>query len=48
MRKLAPAQVSCRDEFFNLYHVYIMIGSLHISLFEGTLHVDIKIQNRKH
>ena len=40
MRKLAPARVSCRDDFFMSYRVYIMTGSFHISLFEGTLHVD--------
>ena len=40
MRKLAPARVSYRDDFFISYHVYIMTGSFHISLFEGTLHVD--------
>ena len=50
MRKLAPARVSYRDEFFISYHIYIMTGSFHISLFEGTLHVDKihVIQNRKH
>ena len=32
MRKLAPARVSYRDDF--------MTRSFHISLFEGTLHVD--------
>ena len=26
--------------FFISYRVYIMTGSFHISLFEGTLHVD--------
>ena len=36
MRKLAPARVSYRDDFFISYRV--MIGSFHISLFEGTLH----------
>ena len=41
MRKLAPARVSYRDDFLSSYHVYMM--SFHISLFEGTLHVD-KIQ----
>ena len=47
MRKLAPARVSYRDDFFISYRV--MIGSFHISLFEGTLHFDTrKIQNRKH
>ena len=40
MRKLAPARVSYRDDFFISYRVYIMTGSFHISLFEGTLHVD--------
>ena len=45
MKKLAPARVSYRDDFFISYRVYIMTGSFHISLFEGTLHVD-KIQVR--
>ena len=40
MRKLAPARVSYRDDFFISYRVYIMTGSFHISLFEGTLHFD--------
>ena len=40
MRKLAPARVSYLDDFFISYRVYIMTGSFHISLFEGTLHVD--------
>ena len=39
MRKLAPARVSYRDDFFISYRVYTMIGLYHISLFEGTLHV---------
>ena len=43
MRKLAPARVSYQDDFLILYRVYIMTESFHISLFEGTLHVD-KIQ----
>ena len=43
MRKLAPARVSYRDDFLISYWVYIMTESFHISLFEGTLHVD-KIQ----
>ena len=43
MRKLAPARVSYRDDFLISYRVYIMTESFHISLFEGTLHVD-KIQ----
>ena len=53
MRKLAPARVSYRNDFFILYRVYIMTGSFHISLFEGTLHVDkihvrFKIANITH
>ena len=43
MRKLAPARVSYRNDFLISYRVYMMTGSFHISLFEGTLHVD-KIQ----
>ena len=39
MRKLAPARVSYRDDFLISYRVYMMTGSFHISLFEGTLHV---------
>ena len=51
MRKLAPTRVSYRDDFFISYRVYIMTGSFHISLFEGTLHVDkihvrLKITNQ--
>ena len=53
MRKLAPARVSYRDDFFISYRVYIMTGSFHISLFEGTPHVDkihvrLKITNTTH
>ena len=50
MRKLAPARVSYRDDFLTLYPAYMMTGSFHISLFEGTLHVNKieVIQNRKH
>ena len=53
MRKLAPARVSYRDDFFISYRVYIMTESFHISLFEGTLHVDkihvrFKIANITH
>ena len=53
MRKLTPARVSYRDDFFISYRVYIMTGSFHISLFEGTLHVDkihvrFKIANITH
>ena len=40
MRKLALARVSYLDDFFISYHVCIMTGSFHISLFEGTLRVD--------
>ena len=40
MRELAPARVTYRDDFLILYGIYIMHGSFHISLFEGTLHVD--------
>ena len=40
MRKLAPVRVSNRDDFLVLHHVYMMPGSFHISLFEGTRHVD--------
>ena len=43
MRKLAPVRVSYRDDFLILYRVYIMTGSFHTSLFEGTLYVS-KIQ----
>ena len=50
MRKLAPARVSYRHDFLISYHVYMMTGSFHISLFEGTLHADKMhvIQNREH
>ena len=40
MRKLAPTRASYRDDFLISYRVYMMTGSFHISLFEGTLHVD--------
>ena len=40
MRKLAQARVSYRDDFLISNRVYMMTGSFHISLFEGTLHVD--------
>ena len=40
MRKLALARVSYRDYFLISYRVYMMIGSFHISPFEGTRHVD--------
>ena len=53
MRKLAPARVSYWDDFFILCRVYIMTGSLHILLIEGTLHlnkihVPFKITNITH
>ena len=53
MRKLTPARVSYRDDFLILRRVYIMTESFHISLFEGTLHVDkmhvwFKIANITH
>ena len=40
MRKHAPARVSYRDDFLISNRVYMMSESFHISLFEGTLHVD--------
>ena len=40
MRKLALAWVSYWHDFLILYRVYMMTGWVHISLFEGTLHVD--------
>ena len=40
MRKLAPARVSYRHDFLISHSVYMMTGLFHISLFEGTLHVD--------
>ena len=40
MRKLAPARVSYRHDFFISNRVYMMTGLFQISLFEGTLHVD--------
>ena len=40
MRKLAPVRVSYRHDFLISYRVYMMAGLFHISLFEGTLHVD--------
>ena len=53
MRKFAPARVSYRGDFLILYPVYLMTGSFHISLFEGTLHVNrvymwFKIANITH
>ena len=53
MRKLAPAQVSYQDDFLILYPIYMITGSFHISLFEGTLHVKkiyvwFKIANITH
>ena len=40
MRKLAQARVSHWDDFFISYRVYMMTGSFHILLFNGTFHVD--------
>ena len=40
MRKLAPVRVSYRHDFLISYRVYMMTGLFHISLFDGTLHVD--------
>ena len=40
MRKLTPARVSYWHDFFISYRVYMMTGSFHIWLFEGTLHID--------
>ena len=53
MRKLASARVSLRDDFFISYRVYIMTGSFHVSLLEGTLrvdkiHISFKITNIMH
>ena len=53
MIKLAPAWVSYRDDFLISDSVYMMTESFHISLFEGTLHVDkihvwFKIANITH
>ena len=53
MRKLTPARVSYRHDFLISYRVYMMTGLFHISLFEGTLHVDkmhvwFKIMNITH
>ena len=53
MRKLAPARVSHWDDFLILYRVYMMTGSFHILLFDGTFNVDkihvwFKIANITH
>ena len=40
MRKLAQARVSYLDDFLISYRIYMMTGSFHISLFEGTLYAD--------
>ena len=52
-RKLVPTRVSYQDDFLISYRVYMMTGPFHISLFEGTLHVDkihvlLKIANITH
>ena len=53
MRKLAPARVSHWDDLLISYRVYMMPGSFHILLFNGTFHVDkihvwFKIANTTH
>ena len=53
MSKLAPARVSYQHDILISYSIYMMTGLFHISLFEGTLHVDkmhvlIKIANITH
>ena len=53
MRKLALARVSHWDDFLISYRVYMMTGSFHILLFNGTFHVDkihvcFKIANITH
>ena len=40
MTKLAPVRVSYQHDLLISYRVYMMTGSFHMSLFEGTLHVD--------
>ena len=39
MRKLAPARVSHWDDVLISYSAYMMTGSFHILLFNGTFHV---------
>ena len=53
MRKLAPVRVSHWDDFLISYRVYMMTGSFHILLFNGTFRVDkihvwFKIANITH
>ena len=53
MRKLVPARVSYRDDFFISHRFYIITGSFDISLFECALYVDkihvrFKIANITH
>ena len=53
MRKLAPARVSHWDDFLISCRVYMMTGSFHILLLNGTFHVDkihvwFKIANITH
>ena len=53
MRKLTLVQISYWVDFLILYPIYMMTGSFHILLFEGTLHVDkihvrFKIANITH
>ena len=40
MRKLTLVQISYWVDFLILYPIYMMTGSFHILLFEGTLHVN--------
>ena len=39
MRKLAPARVSHWDDVLISYRVYMMTGSFHILLFNGTFYI---------
>ena len=52
MRKLPPARVSYRGDFFISYCLYIMMGLFISRSFKGAPHVDKfitrAIQNRKH
>ena len=45
MGKLAPAQVSYRDDFLISYRVYRLMSHFILLLYEGTFHVD-KIQEQ--
>ena len=53
MKTLALARVSYQDDFLISFHVYMMTGSFHMSLCEGTPHVNkihlwFKIANITH